>query len=97
MMKQTLGRLLFLLLTLSTVTFASVKASLSNPAVYEGDMVTLTITADGSDILFPKIDNIAGNPVQGTSSSQSISVINGVTTRTLSKSYTFRATKTIEI
>lgn len=96
-MKQTLGRLLFLLLTLSTVTFASVKASLSNPAVYEGDMVTLTITADGSDILFPKIDNIAGNPVQGTSSSQSISVINGVTTRTLSKSYTFRATKTIEI
>jgi len=96
-MRQILGKTLFLILFLTINSVAGVKATLSSVAIYRGDMVNLTITASGEDIKFPQISEIEGYPVLGTSSSQSIQIINGVTTKSISKSYTFKPTKNITI
>ena len=95
-MKQTLGKL-FLILILSSVAFAGVKVSVNPPAVYKGDMVQLTITAEGNDIEFPQIAQIGDSPVMGTSSSQSVNIINGKMSKTISKTYSFRATKSLKV
>jgi len=98
-MKQTLGKItkLLLILILTSFTFAEVKVSLSSDSVYEGSIVNFIITADGKDILFPEINDIEGNPIIGTSSSESISMINTSVTRSVSKTYSFRATQSLTI
>jgi len=98
-MKQHLGKItkLFLILIFTSFTFADVKASLSSPAVYRGDIVNFIIIADGNKIIFPEINDIGGNPIIGTSSSESISMINTKVTRTISKTYSFRASKSLTI
>ena len=98
-MKQTFGKItkLFLILFLTNNLFADVKASLSSPVVYEGDIVNFIITADGNSIQFPKIQNIEGNPIVGTSSSESISMLNSDVTRSISKTYSFRTDKPLTI
>jgi hypothetical protein len=98
-MKQTLGKTikLFLILIFTSFGFAEVKVSLSSATVYEGDTVNFIITADGNDISFPKINEIEGNPILGRSSSESISMINTKITRTTSKTYSFRVSKSLVI
>ena len=98
-MKQTLGKItkLFLILIFTSFTFAEVKVSITPSTVYKGDIVNFIITADGNSILFPKINEIEGNPIIGTSSSESISMINTNITRTTSKTYSFRASKSITV
>ena len=88
---------LFLLLLLTITTHADVKVSVSSPAVYTGEIVNFIISADGRDIQFPQISEIEGNAVIGTSSSQSIQIINTETTRTTAKTYSFRAEETLTI
>jgi hypothetical protein len=98
-MKQTFGKIdkLLLILFFTTFTFADVKVSLSSPVIYEGDVVNFIITADGQKIKFPHITEIDGCPIIGTSSSESISMINGAVTRNVSKTYNFRTSKPITI
>lgn len=98
-MKQTFGKIikLSLILFLTNNLLADVKASLSSPAVYEGDIVNFIITADGNKIQFPKIENIEGHPIVGTSSSESISMVNTNITRSISKTYSFRTDKPLTI
>ena len=96
-MKQTLGKIFLILLFLSSVVFAGVKVSVNPPAVYKGDMVQLTITAEGDNIEFPQIAQVGDSPVMGTSSSQSVNIINGNISKTISKTYTFRATKSLKV
>jgi len=98
-MKHTLGKTLklFLILILTSFTFAEVKVSLSPSSIYEGDIVNFIITADGKSISFPKINDVEGNPILGTSSSESISMVNTAITRTTSKTYSFRASKTLTV
>ena len=98
-MKQTFGKItkLFLILIFTSFAFAEVKVSLSPSTIYENEIVNFIITADGNNILFPKINEIEGNPILGTSSSESISMINTNITRTISKTYSFRASKPITI
>ena len=96
-MKQTLGKLFLILLFLSSVALAGVKVTVNPPAVYKGDMVQLTITAEGDDIEFPQIAQVGDSPVMGTSSSQSVSIVNGDMSKTISKTYTFRATKSLKV
>ncbi len=97
MKKLHLGKIL-LLLTLPYLLWAgSVKASLDRPLIYKGDSATLVIEAQGDDIHFPKIEEITGYPVLSRAQSQSITSINGHTTKTLQQSYTFAPTKNIAI
>ena len=98
-MNQTFGKKikLFLILILTSFTFAEVKVSLSSPRVYVGSVVNFIITADGNNIVFPKINTIEGNSIIGTSSSESISMINTNITRTTSKTYSFRASKSLVV
>ncbi len=79
------------------MAFAGVKVSINPPAVYKGDMVQLTITAEGEDIEFPQITQVGDSPVMGTSSSQSVNIINGNMSKTVSKTYSFRATKSLKV
>jgi len=95
-MKQILGKI-FLILFLTINSFADVTASVNPPAVYKGDIVNFVISADGGDIEFPQIQNIAGYPIIGTSSSQSINIINGNMSKTISKTYSFRPDKSVTI
>jgi len=98
-MRQTLGRVtkLFLILFLTLTASADVKVSVSSPVIYENEIINFIITADGEDITFPQINDIEGYPILGTSSSQSISMINTDITKTTSKTYSFRASKSITI
>ena len=94
-MKKILGSLIIIFLSVNI--FANVDVSVSSPAVYRGDIVNYTISADGTNIDFPKIKEIDKYPIIGTSSAQSINIINGTTTRTISKTYSFRPDKSLTI
>ena len=96
-MKQTFGNLLKLFLLSTIPIFATVKASLNASVVYEGDIVNFTITAEGKQIDFPKIQEIDGVPIVRTSSTESITVINGKMQRETSKIYQIRASKPLKI
>jgi hypothetical protein len=96
--KRTLGKIIFLLFILTVNSlYAEPIVSLSSPVIYRGDSVDVTITADGKSIEFPDISEIEGFAITGTSTSESINIINGSTTRTKSQNYHFRPTKSITI
>ncbi len=96
-MKQTLGKIL-LFLSLTLYLYADgVSVTVNPPAVYAGENVSFTISADGDKILFPDISEIDGSTIEGTSSSQSTSIINGDVSRQVAKTYTFTPQKSITI
>ncbi len=95
-MKSILGKILFIIL-FSVTIFANVNVSVEPPLVYRGGVVNFIISADGDNIEFPEIQEIAGFPVIGTSSSHSINVINGDITKDISKTYSFKPDKNITI
>ena len=96
-MKQTtLGKILILLF-LELSLFANVKISVDSPAIYKGDNISFTITAEGDDVKFPDIYEVKGNSILGTSSSSQTSIINGVVSKKISKSYTFTPQKSLTI
>ncbi|NLK67524.1 MAG: protein BatD [Campylobacteraceae bacterium] len=84
-----LGKII-LILFISLNLNAKVSLELDTPAIYKGSVATFTITADGENVEFPSITNVGGYPIIGTSSSQSLSVINGKREKTLSRSYNFK-------
>jgi len=92
-----LSRTLLLILFLNVIAFANVKVSLSSPTVYEGDVVNFIITVEGENTQFPTIREIGGYSIIGTSSSQSIRMINTTVTRTISKTYSFKPLKSTTI
>ncbi len=96
MKRQLLGSL-YLLLFLPLLLVADVKVSVDKNALYRGDSVTYTISATGSDIEFPTIQEIAGAAIAQTGSSQNIKIINGDFQKTISKSYTFTPQQSLEI
>jgi len=95
-MRQILGKI-FLILLLTITAFASVTATVTPQAIYKGDSVNFIISADGNSIDFPQIQEIAGYGVIGTSSSQSVNIINGNMSKTISKTYSFRPDKSVTI
>ncbi len=84
-------------LLLATIVFAKVTATVNKNEVVRGDTVTLNLSTDANTVKFPMISNIDGYAVQSTGESQSISIINGTTNRTLTKSYVFVPLKSITI
>ena len=96
MKRLQLGKILFLLMT-PLLLWGSVKVGVDKNALYRGDSVTYTISVTGSDIEFPTINAIDGTPIESTSSSQNIRIINGDFQKTISKSYTFTPEHSLEI
>ncbi len=98
MMKLNLGKLLTTLLLLPLMALAgSVSAKLNQSIIYQGDSATLTLTANGEDIQFPDITEIGTFPITGTSSQQSINMINGDVRKSISKSYRFTPNQSLVI
>jgi hypothetical protein len=95
-MKKMNGKFILILL-LATHLFANVVAKVDKQDVIEGDSVTYSITADGNNIVFPKIDKIAGFNVESIANSQSISIINGNYQKRLTKSWSFTPLKSLTI
>ena len=96
MTRLPLGKIAALLL-LPIFLFAGVDVNVDKNALYAGDEVTYTITVSGKDVEFPDITSIDGSPILGTNSSQNISIINGSYQKTVSRSYTFRPKRSLEI
>jgi len=93
---SSLGKILFFIF-IPIMIFANVTANVDKIAVIKGDSATYTITASGDDIEFPKLSNIEGHPVIGTSTSTSISIINGNMQKVKKVSYTFTPKYTFTI
>jgi hypothetical protein len=97
MKKLHLGKILLLLSIPYILLASSVRATLDSPLIVKGDSATLTIHAEGEDVTFPEISQIAGFRVEGSAQSQNIQSINGHTTQSLEKSYTFTPNQSIQI
>ncbi len=95
-MKKTLGKIL-IIITFAINLFANVDATVSAPAIYKGESINFIISADGDKIIFPTIDEIDSNTIEGISSSQSTTVINGNMSRKVSKIYSFFPQKSLTI
>ncbi|MEA3418656.1 MAG: BatD family protein [Campylobacterota bacterium] len=78
-MKQLLQILLLLQMTAVFAFGASVKATVDDPNVVEGNSIRLTLEAVGNDVEFPRIDIIGPYTVEGKTSmtSMGITSING--------------------
>ncbi len=95
-MNKILGRI-FILVLLSTSLFAGVKAFVDKNAVYKGEMVRFTISAEGKNPKFPTLTKIAGYNVQSVSESSSTTIINGNYKNTVSKTYYFTPSRSLDI
>ena len=71
--------LFLVLITLTLMLWASVRASLDRNSIHDGDTVTLTIEADGKDMgVEPDLSVLEKDfAVLGTSSSRRLQFING--------------------
>ncbi len=83
MLKRVFIAVLMLQVAVSFLLGASVKATISDPNVVEGNSVRLTLEATGEDVDFPTIDQVGDYPVEGVSNSthSSIKVVNGKVTQ----------------
>ena len=96
-MKQTLGKILFLIFCAVNLIASSVNLRVDSPAIYKGDIASFTITANSSNVDFPDIQDIEDFNILGKSSSSSTSIINGNYSKKVSTTYSFRPTKDVTI
>jgi hypothetical protein len=97
MILQNLGKIALLCVCFYASLFADASIQVDKMALYPGDTVTFTLSAEGSDVTFPSISSVDEFPILGTSSANSIQMINGNTTRNISRSYTFSPTHNVTI
>ena len=90
-------KIITFLMILCIGAFAKVSATVDKSEVVRGDSVTLSLSAEGDDVKFPSISDIDGYSVDSSSRSQSITIINGKTSKTIINSYTFTPLKSITI
>ena len=86
-----------LILFLLVINLFAVSAKVDKQNVIEGDNVVFSITASGGHIEFPNITNIDGDKIEGISTSQSISIINGNYKKSVTKSYAFTPSHSLTI
>ena len=86
-----------LIIFLIVINLFGVSAKVDKQNVIEGDNVVFSITASGGNIEFPKISDIDGDKIEGISSSQNISIINGNYQKTITKSYVFTPSHSLTI
>ena len=77
--------------------FALTTASVNQSWLYPGDQITLTLSSDAQQVVFPSLDQIAGERVLYTSDAQKISIVNNQRSRLRSRSYTFKPSKSLTI
>ncbi|OQX73452.1 MAG: hypothetical protein B6D59_05590 [Campylobacteraceae bacterium 4484_4] len=90
------GRYLILYLFLTFSLFA-LELNISPKKIHPGERVTLTITAKGKKVTFPKIKKIGTSPVLEESVSQNITLEGGKIFKTFSKSYIFEANRSFTL
>lgn len=76
-----------------TIMIAGVKAKLERNPITEGDEAVLILEAEGLDVVFPEIEEIAGYKITNKTTTRSISSINGNVKKTLIRKYSFNPTK----
>ncbi len=82
------------LLLLTSLSHASVEVSIDRPVVYEGESFTLVISSDAKQREMPDLSLLKKDfYVLGTSSSQQVQIINGVTSAKTSWTITLQAKK----
>ena len=81
------------MIAVQSIMIASVKATLAQNPLLEGDVATLVIEAEGNDIIFPELEDIAGIKISGTSTTRSMISINGKMKKTLIRKYNFSPRK----
>lgn len=97
MKRPPLGKIGALLIASVLPLLAAVKATVDRPLVYRGEPVTLTIQAEGENIAFPQLYEIAGYPIEGQSSQRHVSIINGQTQRTVERQLQFTPAQDVTI
>ena len=97
MIKQNLGKLIFLVVFSINLFATGVSVRVSSPAIYKGDSVNFTIEAIGDKVVFPDINTISGYKIIGVSSGSSMSIINGNYSKKLTKTYSFIPKKSVTI
>ena len=91
------GKIVILLLSLSMLLFGKVEVKVDKQNVIEGDNISFSIIVSGEKVSFPKIDKIGGYDIEGESSSENISFINGKYSKLITKTYIFTPLKSFEI
>ena len=86
---KNLGKILYSIMIVQISLFASVKASLEDNPIKEGDAAVLIIEAEGKDIVFPEIKEIIGARVKDKSTTRNLVSINGKMHKTLIRRYRF--------
>ena len=74
-----------------------VNISVNKKTLYSGQELIITLSAEGENIKFPNIQEIEGNTIIGTSTSDNISIINGKMKETITKSYILYPKKSFTI
>ncbi|WP_456381333.1 BatD family protein [Hydrogenimonas sp.] len=96
-MRRLPGKIVAMLF-LPWLLFASgVHIDVDKKEVVRGDTVTFSVTAEGEKVEFPVLTEIDGFPILGTSQRSSISIVNGHTTKSFTKSYTFAPMRDVTI
>lgn len=89
-------RYILLLNILLVSLFANVKITAPN-SFLKDELYIFSIEVNGSNIVFPKIDNIDGNVVNEIGSSSSTNIINGRISKSIRKNYSLLASKEFTI
>lgn len=93
---KNLGKFILITLLLTNTIYA-LSVKVSPKIVYQGDDTSFIVSAQGSEIHFPKLKEIAGYKLKSQSISRNITNINGKVTKTLSKEYIFAPQKSFTI
>lgn len=97
-MKQSLGKLIFIISIFFTASFVNAAVVLQAPeSFYKGDVINFSIVASGTDIKMPEITDIDGVSVQKTRTSQQTTIRNGVRSFQIIQGYALLGTKEINI
>lgn len=83
-----LNRFIFLSFLFISSLFANVKIDINQNAI-KGERLDFSIVAIGTSITFPKIESIAGFPVQEVGTSSSTTVVNRTISKKIKKTYAF--------
>ncbi len=72
---------------------AAITAKLEHNPILEGDVAVLVLEAEGLEIVFPDIEEIAGYKIINKTTTRSITSLNGNVKKTLIRKYSFNPTK----
>ena len=98
MMKNNLGKIVFILSLVVLPLILNAKVLLKAPdTFYKDDIVMISIIALGSEVSIPEIKSIDGNIVQEGGTSQQTTIVNGKRSYQIEKKYLFKANKEIHI